>query len=147
MTNSPSPEALRAVLKPFAEAAQCSPTKGVFYIPDEHPMIISFRNNKNVPITVTMGDLRRAAEAYAALSAQSAIAEPNSAEHVEEAAKLLCSWIGYAWEGCGDMDISDEYPDWAYNGIGTKDMQGGKPALRKIARAMLAAAPAIQVKP
>lgn len=58
--------------------------------------------------------------------------EPSD-ELVEEAAKKLCAWIGYAWEGAGERDISSEYPDWCSNGR----MQGGKPALRKIARAML----------
>ncbi len=63
-----------------------------------------------------------------------------SESHVEAAAKVLADWIGYDWEGLGDRDISPEYPDWAYNGIGDLGMQGGKPALRKVVLAMLSAA-------
>ena len=58
----------------------------------------------------------------------------------DEPAKLLAEWIGYSWDGLRNEDISDKWPDWAFNGIGRKHMQGGKPALRKIATAMIAAA-------
>lgn len=57
---------------------------------------------------------------------------------VEEGAKIIASWIGYAWDGLGERDISDQYPDWSYNGIGSRGMQGGRPALRKIAAKILA---------
>lgn len=64
----------------------------------------------------------------------------DSAEVIEEGAKILAKWIGYAWDGLSDRDISAEYKDWAYNGIGALGMQGGKPALRKIAASILALA-------
>lgn len=57
---------------------------------------------------------------------------------VEDGAKIIADWIGYAWEGLGDRDISAEFPDWAYDGIMSLQMQGGKPALRKVAAAILA---------
>jgi hypothetical protein len=59
---------------------------------------------------------------------------------VEAAAKEIAAWINYAWDGLHDRDISGQYPDWCYNGIGDLSMQGGKPALRRIARAALTAA-------
>jgi hypothetical protein len=59
---------------------------------------------------------------------------------IEEGAKVLAQWIRYAWDGLPDQDISAEYPDWSYNGIGSLSMQGGKPALRKVAAAILALA-------
>lgn len=64
----------------------------------------------------------------------------DSAEVIEEGAKVLAHWIRYAWDGIPDQDISAEYPDWSYNGIGSLRMQGGKPALRKVAAAILALA-------
>jgi len=64
----------------------------------------------------------------------------DSAEVIEEGAKILAKWIGYAWDGLSDRDISAEYKDWAYNGIGALGMQGGKPALRKVAASILALA-------
>lgn len=64
----------------------------------------------------------------------------DSAEVVEEGAKILAKWIGYAWDGLSDRDISAEYKDWAYSGSGALSMQGGKPALRKVAAAILALA-------
>lgn len=68
-----------------------------------------------------------------------ALADHMPEEAVEESAKLIAQWIGYKWEGLPDIDISDKYPDWAFDGIGTKTMQGGKPAIRKIVREALAA--------
>jgi len=64
----------------------------------------------------------------------------DSAEVIEEGAKILAKWIGYAWDGLSDRDISAECKDWAYNGIGALGMQGGKPALRKVAASVLALA-------
>lgn len=75
---------------------------------------------------IEMGNLHRAITEF------EAVCKAPSDEAVEAAAKKLCSWIGYAWEGVGEMDISNDYPDWCSDG-----MQGGKPALRKISRAML----------
>lgn len=54
----------------------------------------------------------------------------------DAAAKELCKWIGYSWEGYDERDISDRFPDWAPSG----NMQGGRPALRKVTKRMLAAA-------
>ena len=64
----------------------------------------------------------------------------DSAEVIEEGAKILAKWIGYAWDGLGERDISADYRDWSYNGIGALSMQGGKPALRKVASSILARA-------
>jgi hypothetical protein len=58
-------------------------------------------------------------------------------EQVEMGAKKLAEWIHYSWDGCGERDISAEYPDWTSDG----GMQGGKPALRKIARSILKGEP------
>jgi len=58
----------------------------------------------------------------------------------EAAARVLAEWFGYAWDGLHDRDISNRYPDWVYDGIGGKKFQGGRPALRRVAQAMLAAA-------
>lgn len=65
-----------------------------------------------------------------------------SPEQIEAAARVLARWINYAWDGLHDRDISAEFPDWAYNGIGSLSMQGGKPALRRVAREMMEAADA-----
>lgn len=59
---------------------------------------------------------------------------------VEAAAQVLAAWIGYSWDGLHDRDISAQCRDWAYSGSGDLGMQGGKPALRRVARAMLDAA-------
>lgn len=56
-------------------------------------------------------------------------------EAVEVAAPLVAEWIGYAWAGLGNRDISYEYADWA----GGK-MQGGKPACRRLVKRILKAA-------
>ena len=61
-------------------------------------------------------------------------------EMVETGAKLIAGWINYSWEGLGERDNSSEYPDWAFNGIGSLHMQGGKPACRRLAKAILQAA-------
>lgn len=63
---------------------------------------------------------------------------------VEDGAKILAKWLGYDWDGLSDRDISDNYPDWAFNGIGHKGLQGGKPALRKVAASILALPPSPQ---
>ena len=57
---------------------------------------------------------------------------------VEEGARVLAKWIGYAWDGLSERDISAEYPDWV--GHSSLNMQGGKPALRKVAAAILSLA-------
>ncbi|MFQ6183606.1 hypothetical protein ACLMJV_16885 [Sinorhizobium meliloti] len=66
--------------------------------------------------------------------------EAGEAEHdvVEEGAKILAKWLRYAWDGLQDRDISAEYPDWTHNSFGGYQLQGGKPALRKVASAILA---------
>ncbi len=61
------------------------------------------------------------------------------AETVESVARIFAKWINYSWEGLSDRDISDRFPDWAYNGIGDLGYQGGKPGLRKLALAVLRA--------
>jgi len=58
----------------------------------------------------------------------------------EAPARVLAEWLGYAWDGLHDRDISNRYPDWVYDDIGGKKFQGGRPALRRVAQAMLAAA-------
>lgn len=63
---------------------------------------------------------------------------------VEAAAKVICAWIRYSWDGVEERDISDRFSDWAYNGVGSLGMQGGKPALRRVARAALEAAEAAE---
>jgi len=60
----------------------------------------------------------------------------DSAEVIEEGAKLLAAWFKHSWDGLGDRDISGIYPDFAK----IPHFQGGKPALRKIAAAILALA-------
>ncbi len=68
-------------------------------------------------------------------------AEKEAADRVtgcEAAAQVLAGWLGYAWDGLHDRDISNRYPDWVYDGIGGKKFQGGRPALQRIAQAMLA---------
>lgn len=67
-------------------------------------------------------------------------AQQPAEQAVEAAAKVLAAWIGYAWDGLHDRDISAEYRDWCWNGAGHLNMQGGKPALRRVARAMIEAA-------
>lgn len=57
----------------------------------------------------------------------------------EQIAREIAKWIRYSWDGLGDMDISDKYPDWSRNGIGDLHMQGGKPALFKLARRIVSA--------
>ncbi len=58
---------------------------------------------------------------------------------VDAAAQRLASWLGLAWDGLHDRDIIAEWPDWVFGGDGHKHMQGGKPALRRIAREMIEA--------
>jgi hypothetical protein len=58
---------------------------------------------------------------------------------VEAVAKILAHWIRYDWDDLHNRDISAEFTDWAYNGIGDLHMQGGKPALRRVAQKMIAA--------
>jgi hypothetical protein len=55
---------------------------------------------------------------------------------VEQAAKLLSEWLGYDWDGLGDRDISAEWPDWTY-GFNGRSLQGGKPAVRRMAARVL----------
>jgi hypothetical protein len=52
----------------------------------------------------------------------------HTPQSIDSAAQALATWLGYAWDGLSDRDISAEYPDWAFNGIGALHMQGGKPA-------------------
>lgn len=70
-------------------------------------------------------------------------AEKEASDRVpgcEAPARVLAEWLGYAWDGLHDRDISNRYPDWVYDDIGGKKFQGGRPALRRVAQAMLAAA-------
>lgn len=70
-------------------------------------------------------------------------AEKEASDRVpgcEAPARVLAEWLGYAWDGLHDRDISNRYPDWVYDDIGGKNFQGGRPALRRVAQAMLAAA-------
>jgi hypothetical protein len=60
-------------------------------------------------------------------------------ECVEQASKLLSEWLGYAWDGLGDRDISADWPDWTY-GFNGRSLQGGKPAVRRIVERVLDAA-------
>ncbi|QWY83684.1 hypothetical protein [Rhizobium phage RHph_X2_26] len=57
---------------------------------------------------------------------------------VEAGAMILADWLGLAWDGLADRDISDMWPDWSFDGLGRKNMQGGQPALRKVAARVLA---------
>ena len=59
---------------------------------------------------------------------------------IEAAARVLAAWLGHAQVGQHDRDISPEFPDWCFDGAGNLKMQGGKPALLRVAAAMLAAA-------
>ena len=59
---------------------------------------------------------------------------------VETAARVLATWLGTTSDGQSDRDISPEFHDWCFDGVGNLKMQGGKPALRRVAVAMLAAA-------
>lgn len=70
-------------------------------------------------------------------------AEKEASDRVpgcEAPARVLAEWLGYAWDGLHDRDISNRYPDWVYDDIGGKKFQGGRPALRRVAQAMLATA-------
>ncbi|MBB5040851.1 NUMOD4 motif-containing HNH endonuclease [Shinella fusca] len=60
----------------------------------------------------------------------------DSAEVIEEGAKVLAAWLKHSWEGLGDRDISDSYPDFTK----IPHFQGGKPALRKVAASIIALA-------
>jgi hypothetical protein len=64
--------------------------------------------------------------------------EAPSSDNVEEASKLLSEWLGYAWDGLGDRDISADWPDWTY-GFSGRSLQGGKPAVRRIVSRVLEA--------
>jgi len=55
-------------------------------------------------------------------------------EMIEAGARLLAEWLGYSWEGLPDKDISGEWRDWTQDG---RKLQGGNPALRKIAAKIL----------
>lgn len=65
--------------------------------------------------------------------------QPTPAQ-VEAAAKALAAWLGQGWDGQHDRDISADFSDWCFDGAGNLKMQGGKPALRRAAAAILAAA-------
>jgi len=52
---------------------------------------------------------------------------------LQEAAKVIATWIGYSWEGLSKRDISDRFPDWAWSGNGHLHYQGGQPGLLKLA--------------
>jgi hypothetical protein len=51
----------------------------------------------------------------------------------DAAAKRLANWIGLAWEGIRDGRIAG-YPQWAFNGLGHRNFQGGRDDLRDLAR-------------
>lgn len=61
-------------------------------------------------------------------------------EAIEDAAKMLCEWIGTSWDGAGKKDLQGQYSDWAHSSFGGLKLQGGQPALRRIAARMLAIA-------
>jgi hypothetical protein len=66
--------------------------------------------------------------------------DPTLTTALDAAAETLAAWLGLAWEGLHDSDISGDWPDWSWNGIGQKQMQGGRPALRRVAQKMMEAA-------
>lgn len=57
---------------------------------------------------------------------------------LEAAGAILAKWLGYSWNGLSKDDISDRFPDWAFNGVGHKSLQGGRPAIRKVLGEILA---------
>jgi hypothetical protein len=48
-------------------------------------------------------------------------------------AKILAEFIGLLWEGITPDARPKGYPMWSYDGIGSKNYQGGKEGLREIA--------------
>ena len=50
-------------------------------------------------------------------------------------AKIIAEWLGYSWDGLRDESaVRRGYTEWAFNGIGQKQYQGGKEGLRELAR-------------
>lgn len=55
-------------------------------------------------------------------------------KNVDAAARLLADWINYSWDGMREGRIGDRgFKQWAFNGIGTLNYQGGKQDLRDLA--------------
>jgi hypothetical protein len=59
---------------------------------------------------------------------------------IEAGAKAVAKALGYAWEGLNDRDISVRFPDIHFSLMGGLNLQGGKPACRRFAKAVLEAA-------
>lgn len=61
---------------------------------------------------------------------------------VEAAARVIGAWVRHDWDGLRDQDISDRFADWHGS-----TLQGGKPALRRVARSALEAVKALEKWP
>jgi len=70
------------------------------------------------------------------------MAEPSKPSREDAGAKLLASWLGYAWEGLTEARASERpsgsYPIFCHTQFGWQ-FQGGKQDLRDLAESILAA--------
>jgi hypothetical protein len=86
---------------------------------------------------------RIAQQAIAHYRMKQFLSEAGECVGVDAAAKVLCEWIGYAWESIRDERTrKDEFPEWHHGSVGGRQYQGDKEDLRAMATKIAALATA-----